>query len=286
MTDPSSSTSPPPTMEAYLSSVKDVVTEATGEKGVGAKIMSNVQDCMSLDAIKRIQEATELVPIANAMAEHLSHKEVCACGLAAILKMWKPKEGGACSTELAASNGIEIVLTCMENHIESAIIQKRACNVLVKLFAYCSMDAWTGGVRTFHFSPRGIKAIVAAVQRYPKNVGVQKAAMSTFHPLQHCAICHSPRRGRHAKYLINAGGLPLLFSVLERHNTSFEVVIGALIGIQHIVSDDGFYNLPFSNYAEYFRIIEDAESTMARMYPDDIMVAREASIKSTFMLHS
>jgi hypothetical protein len=90
MTDSSSSTSPPPTMEDYLSSVKDVVTEATGEKGVGAKIMTNVQDFMSLDAIKRIQDATELVPITKAMQEHLSHIEVCSCGLAAILKKLKP----------------------------------------------------------------------------------------------------------------------------------------------------------------------------------------------------
>jgi hypothetical protein len=56
MTDSSSSTSLPTSMEDYLSSVKDVMTEATGEKGVGAKIMSNVRDFMSLDAIKRIRE--------------------------------------------------------------------------------------------------------------------------------------------------------------------------------------------------------------------------------------
>jgi hypothetical protein len=55
MTDSSSSTKPSPTqMEDYLSSVKDVITEATGEKGLGEKIMSNVQDFMSLDAIKRM----------------------------------------------------------------------------------------------------------------------------------------------------------------------------------------------------------------------------------------
>jgi hypothetical protein len=103
-------------MEDYLSSVKDVVTEATGEKGVGEKIMSNVQDCMSLDAIKRIQEATELVPIANATQEHLSHMGVCTCGLVAILKIWKSgRDGGVCSTELVAGNGRD----CSHLHGES-----------------------------------------------------------------------------------------------------------------------------------------------------------------------
>jgi hypothetical protein len=267
-------------MEDY---VKDVVTEATGEKGVGTKIMSNVQDCMSLDAIKRIQAATELVPVTNAMAEHLRHIDVCACGLAAILKIWKPKEGGVSSTELVAGNGVNIVLICMENHIESANIQKVACEVLVRLFECCSMDAWTSGVRAFHESPRGINAIVAAVQRYPEHVGVQKAAMSTFFPLQQCAIWntnHTNRRGRYAEFLMNAGGMPLLFSALERHNTSYRVVIGALSGIHHIVSEQGFSSMYFSDHPECFRTIEDAESTMARMYPDDIYVSREASLIS------
>jgi hypothetical protein len=108
--------------------------------------MSNVQNRISLDAIKRIQEATELIPIANEMQEHLSHMEVCSCGLAAILKIWKAKEGGACSTELVAGNGVEIVLTCIENHTESVNNQKVACEVLVRLFECYSMDAWTGGV--------------------------------------------------------------------------------------------------------------------------------------------
>jgi hypothetical protein len=265
-------------MKDYLSSVKDVVTEATGEKGVGAKIMSNVRDCMSLDAIKRIREATELVPVTKAMAEHLSHKEVCACGLAAILRMWKPKEGGVSSTELVAGNGVEIVLACMENHTESATIQKVACEVLVRLFECCSMDAWTGGVRNFHEFPRGINSIVAAVHRYPKDVGVQKAAMSTFYPLQQCAVWNANRRGRYAEFLMNAGGLPLLFSALERHNTSYEVVIGALSGIHHIVSVEGFSSMYFSNHPECFRTIQDAESTMIRMYPNDIYVSREACL--------
>jgi hypothetical protein len=222
------------------------------------------------------------------MQEHPSHRKVCSNGLDAILKIWKRgREGGACSTELVAGNGVDIVLTCMQNHTESARIQRAACEILVLLFDYCSMDAWTGGVRTFHVSPRGINAIVAAIQRYPDHVGVQDSAMSTFPPLQHCAIRHSPHRGRHAEFLINAGGMPPLFLALERHNTNYDVVIGALTGIHHIVSDERFFRLSYSNHPEYFRIIANAQSTMARMYPDDAHVAEEASyISSRLMVRS
>jgi hypothetical protein len=42
---------------------------------------------MSLDAIKRIQAATELIPAANAMQENLSRMGVRSCGLDAIFKI-------------------------------------------------------------------------------------------------------------------------------------------------------------------------------------------------------
>jgi hypothetical protein len=154
----------------------------------------------------------------------------------------------ASSTQLVAGNGVEIVLACMENHTESTNIQKMACEVLVRLFGCCSRDAWTGGVRSFHEFPRGINAILAAVQRYPDDVGVQEAAMSTFFPLQQCAVWNADRNadgsrpGRHAEFLMNAGGMPLLFLALERHNTSYEVVIGALSGIHHIVSEEADFS--------------------------------------------
>jgi hypothetical protein len=259
-------------MEDYLSSVQDVMTEATGEEGLGAKITSNVQDCMSLDAIKRMQAATEIIPVTNAMEEHLSHKGVCSCGVDAILKIWKIKGNQACSAELVlAGNVVEIVLTCMENHAEAANIQKAACEVLVRLVENCD---WIGGVRTLHESPRGINTIIAAVQRYPEDIGVQEAAMSIFFPLQQCELMTPNGRGRYEVFLVNAGGIPLLFSALELHNTSYEVVIGALTAINNIGAQDGLATHLF-NYSGCFRIIDDAEITMARMYPDDIYVARE-----------
>jgi hypothetical protein len=42
MADPSSTT--PRTIEDLLSSVIDIVTEETGKKSIGAKIISNVQE--------------------------------------------------------------------------------------------------------------------------------------------------------------------------------------------------------------------------------------------------
>jgi hypothetical protein len=53
---------------------------------------------MSLDAIKRIQAATELIPAANAIQEQLNHMGVRSRGLAdAILKIKAP-EGWDCVT--------------------------------------------------------------------------------------------------------------------------------------------------------------------------------------------
>jgi hypothetical protein len=51
---------------------------------------------MSVDAIKRIQAATELIPAANTLQERLSHMGVRSCGLDAILKI--KKKGWACNT--------------------------------------------------------------------------------------------------------------------------------------------------------------------------------------------
>jgi hypothetical protein len=83
---------------------------------------------------------------------------------------------------------------------------------------------------------------------------------------------------------MNAGGMPLLFSALERHNTSYKVVIGALSGIHHIVSEEGFSSMYFSDHPECFRIIEDAERTMARLYPDATYVGHQASLISLMLM--
>jgi hypothetical protein len=54
---------------------------------------------ISLDAIKRIQAATELILATNAMHENLNHMGVRSCGLDAILKI-KSQEGWAASHSL------------------------------------------------------------------------------------------------------------------------------------------------------------------------------------------
>lgn len=88
-------------------------------------------------------------------------------------------------------------------------------------------------------------------------------------------------RRRQAEFLLNAGGLPLLFSALERHNTSYSVVIGALSAINHIGGakekeiEDVFNTFLSYHLGGSFRTIVNAERAMARMYPGDFHVKRE-----------
>jgi hypothetical protein len=275
-----SSTSPP-TMEDYLSSVKHILTEATGEKGLGAKIMSNVQDFMSLDAIKRIQAAKEVIPaIANAMEGHLSTMEVCSCGLEAILRIWNNWSERNWKSEMVACNGLEIVLMCMENHTESANIQKTACDILNHLVG----NFRCGTVRGLYESSHATDAIVDAVRHYPDGVGILQVALSFLYELQAGAMLAPPdaNTGQEAKYLFYAGGLPLLFLALKHHNTNYGVVIGAFRAIHHLldwVEGDGeirdVFDTSLSDHAWCFRTIDEAVSSMARTNPGDFFVGRE-----------
>jgi hypothetical protein len=84
--------------------------------------------------------------------------------------------------------------------------------------------------------------------------------------------------------LVNAGGIPLLFSALERHNTNYRVVICALRAItNHIafaekVEDyeiQDLFDTYLSNYIGCLRTIDNAERAMDRISPGDFQLRVE-----------
>jgi hypothetical protein len=208
-------------MEAYLLTVKEALMDVV-DVGISLKIVEGVRDLMLLDVVSSLKAATSESAIREELQEYLQVEHICSTGLDRIVFLLIFLGGADQGQEFFTAGGVEMLTTIMANHINSVDIQMNGCKLIHKFIQRNFYD---------HVRPlleSVVNAVVNAIRNYQDHAAVQVAAYQSFLPLMRMGTAEPS----FVHLLAEAGGVPLLFSSLERYPTTQGVGSAAYFTIQ------------------------------------------------------
>ena len=244
-------------MEEYLTAMTEALTFVMGEEGLSRKILDGVRDLFRLDALEHIRTASTVEIVLNEMRQYPHDSPICFAGaevldrilkinekafidalpdIHPVLAMHKAQESFSRAI-LAVKDGHEVIFSIISNHVAEKDIQKRGFLLLGVLLNHGPPDN-KDAIRLLS-SPRGVKAMLAALDLYPDDENAQVEALTL---LKDVGRLYSSRYGfafPNAEFycsLAEAGVIPSLFSSIQRHASNAAVASSAC----RLLGDIGF----------------------------------------------
>jgi len=241
-------------MEPYLSAVQTTLHELTGCHGVAQLIASNVRDCLTLDALARLRNATTTVEVVQELRAYGADARVATVGLERLVRLLTAANtttvplGGAgrfsvdfpTSREfLEEQGGLDAILQVMTQHPEIMLVQKHASLVLAKVLSHgvapsintCMLES----------PERTVQALLQALARHPDRVELQNEAVAALSVLERAQTKHlrlfSHDNNRVYPFQASVAalqGIPLLFAAIQRYPENYSISACALNVLQSL----------------------------------------------------
>lgn len=236
-------------MESYLATIRETLLDLLGED-VASKVASDVRDCLTLDLLLNIREATRESTVLRLMQQNRQQHEddarVAHTGMDQLERLLLLNVEGRFSSdsptsqEFIEAGGLETVLACMTQHPDAAAIQKKGSAILLKTVNYAAVAS--PAIHQFLETPRAVNALVHAMGRHAGSSEVQEAVIWTLSVmekaqakyLRHLTDENGGRVYPFQTFVAAAGGIPLLFAAVQRHPTNYSVGAGALNVLQSL----------------------------------------------------
>lgn len=238
----------------------------TGQAGAIDKIVDDIRDYFRLEALDRIQNATRADDVCTDLDKLVQvNKADETVAVTALQRLSELYQLGSNSNDygngtnqeagrqILESNGLELVLYCMEQHMPNATVQTAGCNVL-KGMQRSAMVGYVEGeenkVLQVLASTRCLGALIGILERHQYNKEALGAAFFVLGEMEQTILKHGlpsetilTNEGwepwSSMKVLLTTldekNALMRCFSLLERHPTDNTIVLGALTLMQQHV---------------------------------------------------
>jgi len=248
-------------MEDYLASLQKTLLDLLGED-LALKVTSDVADCLTLDLLQNISQATTessvLEHMQNQQQQHNQDARVALTGMVRLESLLLSVEGRfsadfPTSLEFMEAGGVETILSCMTNNPNAVVIQKKGSAILLKTVNY----AVSPNINDFLETPRAVNALVNAIARHTESIEVQEAVICTLSVmekaqakyLRHLTDENGGRLYPFQTFVASAGGIPLLFAAVQRYPTNYSIGACALNVLQSLRLDNDSTRLELVRYA-------------------------------------
>jgi hypothetical protein len=161
--------------EEYLTEVADALTYVMGEEGPGRQIVDDMRDCYRLDALKRIQDATESEVVFREMRRYLEDAPVCLVGLRSLAKMMMYQEDRL--EDIAALPCTELYLSCLSNHLTNERLQLLSLLLLLHCMLRHSSDANSVEFCSSLADAGVAPVLFLAMENHTSNNGIVRSAL-------------------------------------------------------------------------------------------------------------